>query len=158
MKRRAIIEIICSLLAILFVYTGLTKLFNYSEFRFQLGRSPFVQPIAGLISDTLPAFELIVVLLLTIRYTRLVGLYASFFLMVLFTGYIWAMLHYSYYVPCSCGGILEELTWNDHLLLNSAYTVLSFIGIVLQAKENSVRSEVGVNVNTTTYGTNSLLQ
>lgn len=145
MKRRFYIEIICSLLAILFVYTGLTKMSNYGEFRFQLGRSPFVQPFAGLIAATLPAFELLVVILLIFRGTRLAGLYASFFLMVLFTGYIWAMLHYSYYVPCSCGGILEELSWNDHLLLNSGYTALSCIGIFLQAKENSLQSREQIN-------------
>ncbi|TXJ24867.1 MAG: hypothetical protein E6Q24_15070 [Chitinophagaceae bacterium] len=141
MKRRFFIVIICSLLAFLFVYTGLNKMLDYSEFRFQLGRSPFIQPIAGLVAATLPAFELLVALALIFSATRLWGLYASFFLMLLFTGYIWTMLKYSYYVPCSCGGVLAALDWNDHLIFNGAFTLLSLVGIILQVQTNLYASE-----------------
>jgi methylamine utilization protein MauE len=138
-KKSNIVEIISSLLIILFIYTGLNKMLDYDTFKFQLGRSPFVQPIAGFIAATLPAGELLIALALILKRTRLLGLYASFFLMALFTGYIWAMLHYSYYVPCSCGGILAAMSWNDHLIFNSAFTALAMIGVILQSKINSIR-------------------
>jgi uncharacterized membrane protein YphA (DoxX/SURF4 family) len=126
------LEIILILLVILWIYTGLTKMINYADTRFQMGRSPFIKPMAGFVAATLPAFEIIVAGLLVFKRTRLLGLYASFFLMLLFTGYIYAMLHYSYYVPCSCGGVLAILTWNQHLLFNTIYTLFALFGVILQ--------------------------
>ncbi|MET7000329.1 MauE/DoxX family redox-associated membrane protein [Chitinophaga defluvii] len=126
------LEIILALLVILWIYTGLTKMINYADTRFQMGRSPFIKPIAGLVAVTLPAFEVMVAGLLVFKRTRLLGLYASFFLMLLFTGYIYAMLHYSYYVPCSCGGVLAILSWNQHLIFNIIYTLFALFGVILQ--------------------------
>jgi hypothetical protein len=108
-RRTTIVEIISALLIILWIYTGLNKLLDYDNFKFQLGRSPFLQDLSKPIAIALPVGELLLALSLTIKRTRLLGLYASFFLMLLFTGYIYAMLHYSYYVPCSCGGVLAAL-------------------------------------------------
>jgi len=107
---------------------------DYTSFKFTLGRSPFIQHMNGFIAATLPAGELLIALALVIRRTRLIGLYASFFLMILFTGYIWIMLHYSYDLPCSCGGVLAALSWKDHLVFNSAFTTVAMIGVLLQSK------------------------
>jgi methylamine utilization protein MauE len=133
-RYRVISQLIAALFIILFIYTGATKLLNTDDFRFHLGRSPFTKPFAGFIAITLPTAELIVALLLMFLHTRMIGFYASFFLMVLFTGYIYAMLHYSYYVPCSCGGIISTLSWKDHLLLNSTFSVLAIAGMIIQKK------------------------
>jgi len=132
--RKIILEVIISLLIILFIYTGLNKMLDYSNFKFQLGRSPFIQPLAGFIAATLPAGEILVALLLVFKRSRMLALYLSFTLMALFTGYIWLMLHYAYDLPCSCGGVLAVLTWKDHLIFNSAFTILALIGIALQSK------------------------
>ena len=133
-KKTTIVEIICSLLVILFIYTGLNKIIDYGTFKFQLGRSPFVQNMSGFIAATLPTGELLIALALIIKRTRMLGLYASFFIMALFTGYIYTMLHYSYYVPCSCGGVLAAMSWDDHLIFNGVFTLLALMGIILQSK------------------------
>src|SRR5262245_13181963 len=106
MKRNLIIEIISSLLILLFVYTAISKLLDYDTFKVQLGKSPFINSFAGIVAWALPAGEIIVALALAFKKTRLLGLYVSLFLMTMFTAYIYAMLHYSYYLPCSCGGVL----------------------------------------------------
>src|ERR1017187_8534586 len=111
MKRKIAVEVIAGLLIILFIYTGLNKLMDYGTFKFQLGRSPYLQHLSGLIAATLPTGELLVAFALIFKPSRLLGLYTSFFLMTLFTGYIWIMLNYSYYLPCSCGGILASMNW-----------------------------------------------
>ncbi|MFD2890203.1 MauE/DoxX family redox-associated membrane protein [Chitinophaga cymbidii] len=129
--KNIILEIIIALLVILWIYTGLLKLLDYDETKFQMGRSPFIQHIAGLTAFAIPVFELIIAGLLIFKTTRFIGLLASFFLMVVFTGYIYAMLHYSYYVPCSCGGVLAALSWEDHLIFNALYSLLALIGIFL---------------------------
>ncbi len=131
-KKAIVVEIICTLFVILFIYTGLNKLLDYGTFKFQMGRSPYLQDLSGLIAATLPAGELLTALALILPRTRLAGLYASFFLMSLFTGYIAIMLNFSYYLPCSCGGILQALSWQQHLVFNSIFTLLAAIGAVLQ--------------------------
>lgn len=129
--KKITVEIISALLVALWAYAAISKLLDYGTFKFQLGRSPYVTNIAGFIAWFLPLTELTVATLLIITKTRLLGLYSSFFLMLMFTGYIYAMLHFSYYVPCSCGGILSKMSWNQHLLFNIAFTVLALIGILL---------------------------
>lgn len=133
---RIITEIIVSLLIILFIYTGLNKVMDHSEFRFTLGRSPFIRHFSGLISVTLPAGELLIAAALVFRRTRLIGLYASYFLLFLFTGYVWIMLHYAYDLPCSCGGVLAAMSWQTHLLFNGVFTALSATGVILQCRMN----------------------
>ncbi|MFT3823277.1 MAG: hypothetical protein QM731_05120 [Chitinophagaceae bacterium] len=132
-KKATITEIIASLLVILFIYTGINKWMDYDTFVFQLGRSPFVQQLARPIAWVLPAGELLIALALIWKPTRLLGFYTSFFIMTMFTGYIYAMLHYSYYLPCSCGGILASMSWNQHLVFNAIFTLLSLLGILLQS-------------------------
>ena len=137
MTRRISIEVISCLLIILFIYTGLNKLMEYSNFKFQLGRSPFIQPMAGLIARTLPFGELLIAVALIFRKTRMAGLYASYGLMLLFTGYIYLMLKFTYDLPCSCGGVLAQLSWSDHLIFNIGFTLLALGGIILQAGMHS---------------------
>src|SRR5690606_36348213 len=89
---------------------------------------------------------IVIAFLLVVGRTRLLGLYASFFLMTLFSGYIYAMLHFSYYAPCSCGGILKlfglDESWNDHLVFNIVFTLLAAVGILLWRKEEKVKDTV----------------
>lgn len=141
MLKKRVIEIITSLLIILFVYAALTKLFDYYNFKTQLGKSPFLTFMSGFAAWSIPASELIVVGLLSFKRTRELGLYASLFLMTLFTAYIYAMLNFSYYVPCSCGGILSEMEWSQHFIFNIFFVVISITGIVLQSKESLVGSK-----------------
>lgn len=39
-------------------------------------------------------------------------------------------------MPCSCGGILEKMNWNQHLLFNICFCVLAVPAILLQSKLN----------------------
>ncbi|MRG49028.1 hypothetical protein GFS24_28220 [Chitinophaga sp. SYP-B3965] len=140
---KIIIELIVALLIVLWIYTGLNKMLDYATFKTQLGRSPFIQPLAGFIAITLPTGELLLSGLLIFKKTRKLALYLSFGLMLLFTGYIWIMLNYAYDLPCSCGGVLAKLSWNDHLIFNSGFTILSLLGIILI--EKLPKSSVTIN-------------
>lgn len=131
-RKTIIAEIICALFVILFIYTGLNKLLDYDTFQFQLGRSPYLQHYSRPVAILLPPGELLVAIALIVKCTRLAGFYASFFLMSLFTGYVAIMLSLSYYLPCSCGGILQALSWQGHLVFNSAFTLLAIAGALLQ--------------------------
>jgi hypothetical protein len=139
-KKNTYVEIICALLIILFIYTGLNKMMDIDKFKYDIGRSPFIQDMAVFIAYTLPAGEMLLALLLIIKRTRLLGLYLSFALMALFTGYIWLMLNYAYDLPCSCGGIISKMSWREHLVFNAVFTGLSMVAVILQSKINSANA------------------
>jgi uncharacterized membrane protein YphA (DoxX/SURF4 family) len=132
MRRKIFIEIICFLTIVLFVYAAVSKLLDYETFKVQLSKSPFITQFAGITAWALPIGEILVALALVFGRTRLLGLYASLFLMTMFTAYIYIMLNYSYYVPCSCGGILSKMGWHTHLWFNAGFVLLSIAGILLQ--------------------------
>lgn len=134
MPRKLLIDIICALLIFLFIYTGISKLLDYHTFRRQLGQSPFITFYAPLLAWALPLGEIIIAGMLSFNRSRLTGLYLSFFLLCLFTFYLAAMLQLSYYIPCSCGGVLQALSWQAHIILNVVFILLSAAGTLLQPK------------------------
>lgn len=134
LSKSNITEIISILVVILFLYTGLSKLIDISIFRKQIGESPILEPIAPLIAWGLPLLEFIISLLLITPRYRLKGLYASLFLMIIFTLYVAVLMIFETNLPCSCGGIIELLSWKDHLIFNISYIILIIIGIILYRK------------------------
>jgi hypothetical protein len=133
MKKDTAIKIICTLLVFLFVYAGISKLLDYSTFRVQISQSPYITRFANAISWGLPIIELVVAVSFAFSGLRLLALYASLFLLSLFTAYLIAMLNFSYYIPCSCGGLLSSLTWKQHIVFNVVFILLSLTGIRLSA-------------------------
>lgn len=138
MKKNATIEIICGLLILLFVYTAVSKLLSYKSFVAVLDQSPLMQGKAGIVGWLLPVVELCVSLLLFLSSTKELGLYLSFGLMVLFTAYIAYMVLFTPHLPCSCGGVIKQLSWKQHLAFNTFFILIASIGIWLFRKENSV--------------------
>jgi len=138
MNQKTAIEIISSLLILLFVYAALSKLFEYSGFKVQLRNSEWLKPFAGIIAWLVPAIELAISLMLTVKVTRILGLYASLILLLVFTLYIAGMLLSGMRLPCSCGGIIQQLSWKQHLLFNLFFLLLSLIGIVFERKQKLI--------------------
>ena len=137
-KRTTIIEIITILNIILFLYTGIAKIMDYSVFKEQLADSPILSWAATPVAVLLPVLEFILVIMLVIPRWRLKGLYSSFILMTAFTAYIVAMFIVAPEMPCSCGGIIELLSWQGHLVFNSLFVLLNGLAIYLQKKEKKV--------------------
>lgn len=131
MKRKIILEVICFLFVLLFLYAAFTKLLDYQKFTVQVGQSPLLTGFGDTIPWLVISLEILVAGLLMFPRTRLVALFASFSLMTMFTAYIVAILNFSPYVPCSCGGVLEKLGWTEHLIFNGLFMVLGVIGIFL---------------------------
>lgn len=134
MKKTTIIEIIIVLYTILFLYTGISKLTDYPIFKEQIATSPLLAPVAKTIAAMLPFTEFFVVLLLIIPRWRLKGFYAALTMMALFTIYIIGILLFNKELPCSCGGVLAELSWGQHIFFNSAFIVMAITGIIFQKR------------------------
>lgn len=129
--RIVLLESICLLYVVLFVYAALSKLLEFDNFQAQLGQSPLLSAFTGFVSYSILGVELVIALLICFPKTRYLGLLSALGLMVLFTAYIAIILNYSYFVPCSCGGILESLGWKEHLVFNIGFVVLALIGLFL---------------------------
>lgn len=140
MSRKLLLDILSALLVFLFIYTSISKLLDYDTFRRQLGQSPFITLYAPVIVWALPVGELIIAGLLLYPPARLTGFYLSFFLLSLFTFYLIAMLQLSYFIPCSCGGVLQHLSWNAHIVFNIVFVIFSTIGVLLQDKHVPAQS------------------
>lgn len=134
-KRTTIIETTAVLFIILFLYTAISKLMQYSVFKEQIAISPLLAPVAPIVSALLPWIELAVVILLIVPRWRKKGLYASLALMNAFTAYIVAILTFSKDIPCSCGGIIDQLSWNQHIVFNSVFILLGLIAVILENRE-----------------------
>jgi len=134
MKKATILEGIVILYIILFLYTGISKLIDYSVFTEQIATSPLLAPVSKGIALSLPWIEFLLVILLIIPKWRLKGLYSSLGLMIAFTIYILGILLLNKELPCSCGGVISELSWTQHIVFNGAFIAMGIIGIIFERK------------------------
>lgn len=132
-----IVTVISGFFFLLFLYAAASKLLDYQKFTIQLGQSPVLTGYAGIIAWLIPAIEILICALLIIPRVKILALYASFSLMLMFTAYIFIILNFAERVPCSCGGILDKMGWTEHLIFNCVFVVLGIIGIVLQTNLSS---------------------
>lgn len=138
MKNR-IVDMICELLILLFAYAAISKLNDRQHFELVLGEMLLMKHVAGFLSFALPVTELIVCALLFLGRTRLFGLYVSVSLLISFTIYIGSMILFASKLPCSCGGVLEQMSWRQHLVFNAVFIMLSATAIKLyQSNKNIV--------------------
>lgn len=122
------------MLTILFIYTAASKLMHLGLFELRLERMPYIALYAKVLSWGIPFLELVIAGLLLFPKFRVRGLYASLVLLTLFTGYIIIVLQFSDHIPCSCGGVLSALRWDDHIAFNMVFMALALGTIILNKK------------------------
>lgn len=133
MKTKALLlQMICGLLIALFSYAAMSKLMDYDRALSQMRGQVFPTQIANILTWFVPTVELLVVGLLLFIKTRRIGLWASLLLMTAFTLYIALTMSGAFgKIPCSCGSILEKMSYQTHLLFNLFFMALAAIGIFL---------------------------
>lgn len=136
MKRKIVLEILSSLLILLFVYTSVSKWLNFKKFIGEMNNQPLPNWMTPTLVYSLPTIEIIIAALLMFPRTQLPGFRASLVLMLLFTLYTLLVLLEAFdRVPCSCGGVIENLTWSQHLVFNLFFVGVALAGIKLKRKE-----------------------
>lgn len=133
-KSQWLSEIFTYLLALLFLFTALSKLFDFRHFIRSINNQPFDNSYTPFLVYFLPGIELLAVLLLIRVKTRVPGLWLALGLMTVFTIYV-ALVTFHFYnrVPCSCAGVFQKLSWPQHLIFNMAFTMMAAIAIWLEA-------------------------
>lgn len=121
----------------LFVYAALSKLIDFDNFQVQIAQSPLLSAFAGPISFSIPIIELLIAVGLGIEKFRKKALLAGLSLMVMFTVYIIIIINFSPFIPCSCGGVFEKMSWNQHLIFNIIMIIIAFVAIMVKSNNNS---------------------
>ena len=139
MKAGQISTSIIALLILLWVYAATSKLVDYEASRSQMLSQVFPLRISKILVWAVPVAELVIAGLLLFSKTLKTGIYASAFLLTFFTLYI-ALIMTGIFgrIPCSCGGVLEDLTWTQHLIFNLFFLALTLIAIIYQSKVEPV--------------------
>lgn len=137
MNRKTILESIVAFLVFIFLYTGLSKYLNINQFRGSLGKSPMLSDYKDIVSIVLPGVEVLTTALLIVPKFRLIGLHVTLVLLSMFTVYLVYMVSFDPKLPCTCGGIISQLNWHQHIVLNLFLLTISFLGIKIQREINS---------------------
>jgi hypothetical protein len=135
-KNDTIVEVISGLFIFLFVYTAFSKFLNFNNFSAVLGLSPLIGGYAKAVAAAIPIIELMITAFLLIPKLRRFGLVFSFLLITVFTIYILYMVIYVPNLPCSCGGVIQHMTWNQHIIFNLAWLILALSGLHLMNKQS----------------------
>lgn len=134
MNKKLIINITRYIFIFLFVYTATSKWIGYRTFVSNIEHSESIAQFAVPLAILIPAAEFIIAALLLFPRTIRLGLWASFVLMGIFTVYVALILGFAPSLPCSCGGIISELSWPQHLVLNIVLTALAAWAVYLSRK------------------------
>lgn len=135
--KNLLITIIAGLFILLFVYAAINKLIEFEKFQMEIAQSPVLTDYANYVAVLIPSIEILISILFLFPKFYGIAFYSSYALMVMFTTYIIVILNFSDFVPCSCGGILEQLGWKEHLIFNILFVILSIIGVILTHPSNS---------------------
>jgi putative oxidoreductase len=131
-----LLQLSAFLLTLMWVYAAISKLIDFPHFKWEMHNQAVYPAVKNLLVYCLPAIELVTALLLIFDRTVLWGFYCSALLMTVFTSYIILTLMHSFkYVPCSCGGILEHMSWTAHLFFNLFFLSLTLTSLYITKKE-----------------------
>jgi hypothetical protein len=140
-SRERIIICVRFICMFLFLYTAYAKLVDHDRFFKGLSRVHIINGLALYISWFVPIAEVLTFILLLFPRTAKLGLYSFISLMTLFAGYIVSALLWEKTLPCHCGGVIEKLSWIQHLWFNLAFILLAIMGVWLSNLSNSFKNK-----------------
>jgi putative oxidoreductase len=136
MKRSDLADLISFFLILMFTYATASKLIAFRSFRMQMLVQPVPKWSVAYLIILVPLTEIITIFFLLFKKTKIAGFYASAFLMLLFTVYVGLAMTGAYgSIPCSCGGVIGKLNWQQHFAFNLIFLSLSIYGITIDYKE-----------------------
>lgn len=130
-NKKILINVISLAFVCLFIYTAISKFITHEKFVWALGMSPYIGKKAAVIGWLIPVIELLISGFLIFEKSRRFGLISVLFLMSLFTVYLIYMVATVGKLPCTCGGVISEMSWNQHIGFNLFCMGLAGTGIRL---------------------------
>lgn len=133
---KMIVDILAGSIVFLFMYTALSKLLDLNLFIGQINNQPFPNWMTPYIATLVLLVEVSIVVFLIWQKMKKTGFILSIITMSIFSIYtILVLLKVFDRVPCSCGGVIKQLSWPQHMFFNLAYLLISIVGLVLYNKQ-----------------------
>lgn len=135
MIKKNIIDVICFLISVVFIYAGVFKLFDNYNFVLQLYKSPLLPEFAIVpISIFFPLVEILTGIFIFFEKYKRIALYSSLVLYTLFTAYLIILNLFFIDIPCSCGGILGKMSYEIHIIFNVFFLIITIIALNIHEK------------------------
>jgi uncharacterized membrane protein YphA (DoxX/SURF4 family) len=123
-----------TVLILLWTYTGLEKLLDFKSNSKAFHNQVFPSEIAEILAYAIPIIELVLAILLIFKIIRWWAFMGSLLLLSVFSTYIGLIWIEAFpRVPCSCAGIIAQLGWGQHLILNLVLIAMSGWGLGLSS-------------------------
>ncbi|MCO5947935.1 MauE/DoxX family redox-associated membrane protein [Mucilaginibacter flavidus] len=141
--KHILVVLIIALLVLLFAYTGMSKFLDYDKFVFQmrLAPVPLMKKLAPFLGWVVPSIEILIAMGFAVgvylHSIKIKALYASVILLLVFEFYIAAMLLSGSNLPCTCGGIVSQMGWKQHLFFNGFFILTGILSIKYLQKQKT---------------------
>lgn len=123
-------EVASLLLAVVFAYTAVSKVYDWYGTKMALTNQIFPNWISEILLYGLPLVEVAVAVMLLLPGTRRTALVLGILLMTAFTAYVATVMTGVFgRIPCSCGGVISSLSWGEHLVFNLAVLGIAIWGL-----------------------------
>jgi hypothetical protein len=119
------------------LYVGGSKFFELEKFKKTFEFIPLMRPFSWPLAVLIPVVEVITALSFLEDKFRRTSIAISTFLMLSFTIFTVFITKYAGTTPCTCGGVIQHLSWLQHLYLNIALLILAILGILFPLKVNT---------------------
>lgn len=129
---RRLHDVIIYSYAFLYMYTGWAKFMNLSTFIRGNSKIPHLGQYAKLIGYGIPSLEIVLAILLVIPVYRIkrFALWTSTLLMAIFIIYLSLMVKFAENKLCDCGGVIESMGWEAHIVFNSIWLIAGIFALV----------------------------
>lgn len=126
-KGKNLYHILLLLLIMFFSYTFINKILDIDGFKINIAKTSLFR---GFMVDIIAYLALSIegICIVLLLFKEKIGLIFSWLMMLCFTCYICILFFLSLYEVCGCGGILNGLPFQWHLLINCiVIIVISFL-------------------------------
>jgi uncharacterized membrane protein YphA (DoxX/SURF4 family) len=154
--KNAFADLIGALLLLLFIYTSVSKFLDYDKFVFQMRLSPvpLMKILAPILGWLMPFIEVLIAIGLAAGFfydnLKIKALYSSVMLLIIFEIYIGIMLLSGSNLPCTCGGIISQMGWEQHLLFNAFFIIAGIISLSflnkMQSSDNDLNNQTFIKI------------
>ena len=132
MKKETTLLLISGFIAALFFYAAFSKLMDFEKSIGEMRNQILPTALAAILVWLIPVIELSLIPFLLIRNTRKKALLAALILLSCFTIYIGTIMTGIFgRIPCSCGGILKNMSYGTHLIFNIFFICAAAIGLAI---------------------------
>jgi hypothetical protein len=133
-----IVPLLRCILSFVLLYSSFSKFVDFELFLNKLGKSPLLPAsVIAPVGVSVILTEFILPVLLFFRRTEAASYLLICIMMYTFTGYIIIVWQFSPYVPCSCGGVTEKLSWPQHIILNVLVFAIAFFCYRTESKKTN---------------------